>query len=62
MQKLLADWIGKKIHVTLRTTMPTTLQGVLLEFDESGIMLEMPKGRTFVPVTSILHVSLLDES
>jgi hypothetical protein len=62
MKKLLSDWVGKKVHVTLRATTPTTLQGVLLDSDESGIMLEMPKGRTFIPVTSILHVSLLDES
>ena len=62
MKNLLADWVGKKVHVTLRDMMPTPLQGVLLEADESGIMLDMAKGRTFIPVTSILHVSLLDES
>ena len=62
MKKLLADWVGKTVHVTLRDMMPTPMQGVLLESDESGIMLEMPKGRTFIPVTSILHVSLLNES
>jgi len=62
MKKLLAEWIDKQVYVTLRATMPTPLQGVLLELDESGIMLDMPKGRSFVPVTSILHVSLLNES
>ena len=62
MKKLLADWVGKTVHVTLRATMPTPMQGELLESDETGIMLQMPKGRTFIPVTSILHVSLLGES
>jgi hypothetical protein len=62
MKKLLADWVGKTVHVTLRASMPTPIQGVLLEADESGIMVDMPKGRTFIPVTSILHVSLLGES
>ena len=62
MKKLLAGWVGKKVDVTLRATMPTPLQGTLMESDESGIMLEMPKGRTFIPFTSVLHVSLLDES
>lgn len=59
---MLAEWVGKKVHVTLRDMMPTPLHGVLLESDESGIMLDLPKGRTFIPVTSILHVSLLDKS
>jgi hypothetical protein len=62
MKNLLADWIGKKVHVTLRASMPTPLLGVLIESDESGIMLELQKGRTFIPVTSILHVTLLNES
>ncbi|MBI3408224.1 MAG: hypothetical protein HY040_07695 [Planctomycetes bacterium] len=62
MKNLLADWVGKRVHVTLRASMPTPLQGVLADADESGIMLEMPKGRTFIPVTSILHVSMVEES
>ncbi len=62
MKKLLADWVGKRVHVTLRSGVAAPIQGVLLEADESGIMLDMPKGRTFIPVTSILHVSLLGES
>ena len=62
MKNLIADWVGKRVHVTLRASMPTPLQGVLVEADESGIMLKMPKGRTFIPVTSILHVSIVEES
>jgi hypothetical protein len=62
MKKLLADWVGKTVHVTLRASTPTPIQGLLIEADESGIMLEMKKGRTFIPVTSILHLSLLGKS
>ena len=62
MKKLIAKWIGKEIQVTLRSTIPTPLQGILIDVDEFGIMLELPKGDTFIPVTSILHVSLVTES
>ena len=58
MNNLIADWIGKIVHVKLRTTVPTPLDGKLLKADESGILLEMPKGQTFIPVSSILHISL----
>jgi hypothetical protein len=61
-EEVLTDWAGKTVHVILRASVPTPLQGELLEFDESGIVLLMPKGHTFIPMTSILHVSLLDES
>ncbi|HVJ82292.1 MAG TPA: hypothetical protein VNC50_14585 [Planctomycetia bacterium] len=59
MKTLIGDWIGNLVHVTLRTAVPTPVKGTLLEADPSGILLEMPKGKTFIPVTSILHVSLL---
>jgi hypothetical protein len=60
--KLLADWVGKTVEVTLRATMPVPLQGVLLAVDEACILLDLSKGRTVVPVISILHVSLRDEA
>ncbi len=56
----ISKWVGTNVYVTLRTTMPTPLQGKLVEVDESGILLELPKGQTFIPLTSILHISLLD--
>lgn len=61
MKNLIAKWVGTKVHVTLRATMPTPIQGILIAADESGIMLELPKGDTFIPVTSILHISLMME-
>jgi hypothetical protein len=60
--KLLADWVGKTIEVTLRATMPVELRGVLLAVDEACILLELPTGRTVVPVISILHVGLRNEA
>ena len=60
--KLLADWVRKEVEVTLRATVPVTLHGVLLATDEVSILLELPDGRTVVPVTSILHVRLRDEA
>jgi hypothetical protein len=62
MKQLIAKWIGKTVQVTLRTTMPTPVEGVLIDADEFGIMLELPKGDTYIPATSILHISLLTES
>jgi len=42
--------------------MPVTLHGVLLAVDEASVLLELPKGRTVVPLVSILHVSLREEA
>ena len=53
------SWTGKTVHVTLRATVPTPLTGVLIQVDETGILLELAEGKTFVPVTSILHISLV---
>jgi hypothetical protein len=60
MKIVIGKWIGKNVHVTLRANVPTPIQGTLVEVVESGILLEMPKGRSFIPVTSILHISLVD--
>lgn len=56
---LIKDWIGKKVHVTLRSTVPVSMEGTLSNADESGIMVEIEKGKTFVPITSILHISMV---
>ncbi|MCI0361561.1 MAG: hypothetical protein L0211_24010 [Planctomycetaceae bacterium] len=60
MKNVIGKWIGQNVHVTLRAAMPVTLQGKLLAMDESGVLLELPKGHSFIPLTSILHISLLD--
>lgn len=58
MSNLFIGWIGKKVHVHLHTSVPTSMEAILLAADATGIMLQMPKGRTFVPLTAILHISL----
>jgi|GEM_PF-6912095 hypothetical protein len=61
MKTLIGKWIGQKVHVTLKAgTMPAPLHGKLVALDESGVLLELPKGHTFIPVTSMLHISLVD--
>lgn len=58
MAFLLAEWKGKAVQLTLRATMPTLIHGTLVAVDEVGVMLELADGNTFVPFTSLLHVSL----
>ena len=36
-------------------------QGTLINIGESGVLLELPKGRSFVPVAAILHISLMND-
>ena len=37
-----------------------TVEGKLIKVGEPGVLLELPKGRTCVPLASILHVSVLN--
>ena len=60
--RLLAEWMGMSVEVTLRATVPASLRGVLLSVDETCVLLEMPNGRTLVPLTSVLHVVLCEEA
>lgn len=65
MKSIIGDWVGKSVSLTLKVggiATALTIEGTLINVSESGILLELPKGRTFVPVASILHVSLLNES
>jgi hypothetical protein len=34
------------------------LEGKLVQVGEAGLMLELPKGLTFVPISAILHITL----
>ena len=60
MLKTVQGWIGKQVKLTLRATVPVTLDGTLLEIDTSGALLEQVKGQVFVPTTSILHVCVVE--
>jgi len=65
MSLLIEKWVGKNVHVTLRLgglAGAVTMQGNLIKIDESGVLLEQPKGEAYVPVTSILHVVLQHEN
>jgi hypothetical protein len=59
MRDIVGEWIKREVNVTLRLASPITLQGALIDVDDTGVLLQLPQGQTFIPVTSILHVSLL---
>jgi hypothetical protein len=64
MREMIAGWVGKSVSVTLHVgglATAVTLDGKLVQVSDAGVLLQLPKGQTFVPVASILHVSLLDE-
>lgn len=65
MQELIADWVGKTVSVTLKAggiATAVTIEGKLLNIADEGALLELAKGQTFVPVASILHISLLNKN
>lgn len=61
---LIREWTGQAVAVVLRVGggfpahKQSTLEGKLLNVSETGLLLELPKEKTFVPVSAILHVSL----
>jgi hypothetical protein len=64
MGSLIGEWAGKVVSVALRlgggwaASGAAMLEGKLVQVGEAGVMLELPKGRTFVPISAILHISL----
>jgi hypothetical protein len=64
MESLISEWTGKVVSVALRlgggfaASGAAMLEGKLVQVGEAGVMLELPKGRTFVPISAILHISL----
>jgi hypothetical protein len=61
MLKAIQTWVGSPVKLTLRASVPVTLDGTLVAIDESGALLEQVKGQVFIPTTSILHVCLVDQ-
>jgi hypothetical protein len=55
--KRLHEWVGVHVSIALRSTITVSLHGILREIDESGILIETPRGHTFVPMSSVLHMS-----
>jgi len=63
MRDMISDWTGQTVSVTLHTGGLATavkVDGTLLRVSDAGVLLQLPKGQTFIPVAGILHVSLLD--
>jgi hypothetical protein len=72
--EIIGEWTGKVVVVVLRVGggmsahKQATLEGKLVQVAASGILLELPKDRTFappsgltfVPVSAILSVSLAE--
>ncbi len=72
MAELIGEWTGKVVVVALRVGggmsahKQAILEGKLLKVGESGVLLDLPKDRTFVPptaqtfipISAILHISL----
>ena len=61
MKELIQDWIGENVSLTLRAAMPVELKGKLVQANGYGVLLELEKGRTFIPVTSILHITTIEQ-
>ena len=62
MDAIIGDWVGKQVSLTLKVggiATAVTIEGTLVNVGEAGVLLELPKGRTFVPTASILHISNL---
>jgi hypothetical protein len=65
MREVIAGWVGKSVSVTLHgqgLAMAVTLKGRLEHANDAGLLLQLAKGQTYVPLASILHVSLLDRN
>ena len=65
MESVIGEWEGQVVSVALRlgggwtATGAAILEGKLVQVGEAGVMLELPKkGRTFVPISAMLHISL----
>lgn len=55
--KRLNEWVGMHVVVALRSTITVSLHGILREIDDTGVLIETPRGHTFVPMESVLHIS-----
>lgn len=55
--KRLHEWVGIHVTVALRSTITVSVHGILREIDEFGVLIETPRGHTYIPMTSVLHVS-----
>jgi len=62
VETLIGSWVGRTVTVTLKVggiAGAVKVEGRLVRVGDAGVVLEMAKGQTFVPIGSTLHVSLL---
>ncbi len=55
--KRLHEWVGVHVNIALRSTITASVHGILREIDEYGLLLETPRGHTYIPMNSVLHIS-----
>jgi hypothetical protein len=58
---LIDTWVGKSVAVTFRIGLFTTRTFAcvkLLGADSTGVLVELPNGSMFIPMSVILHVSV----
>lgn len=63
MNPVLNDWLGKRVHLVMRYANVAALDGVLVQVDGIGVVIELLKGQSsqfkFIPWTSVLHLDLI---
>ena len=58
MNEIIGEWIGGSVSVTLRFgTAAPSIVGNLYRANESGVVIEIDNGLTFIPMTSVLHIT-----
>jgi hypothetical protein len=57
MNKTLGKLTNQNVAITLRSTVPVTLKGKLLECDAAFIVIEDKNNAVVIPLTSVLHIT-----
>lgn len=63
MERLIAGWVNEPVLLTLRTAGmagPVILEGTLTQVGDGGVVLLQSTRPIFIPVTSILHITLAE--
>jgi hypothetical protein len=55
--KRLHEWVGVHVNIALRSTITVSVHGILREIDDNGVLIETPRGHTYIPMYSVLHIS-----
>lgn len=61
MSDILKAWLGKRVTVTLNSTVPVKIRGVLTQGDAAFLALDQGRrGLLLIPVPAVLHVDAED--